>query len=1035
MGRTRAAVVVALVILSTIASFPAAAREDVGPRAIAQSGTTDERMSPPPPPRKNARLTSDLLAVAETAARQGVAAGLSVARERLLDVSADRLRVVVESSLSAAAAAAIRGAGGAVVGTYAHLTEALVPVDGLLGLAMNTAVTLVRSPLRPVPLAVAGQGVGTTNASAWQTAGLSGSGVKVAVIDGGFAGLAARQTAGDLPLSITTADFCAGGFNTATDHGTAVAEIVHEMAPGAQLMLLCVTTEVSLGQAKDFAVAQGATIINMSLGYPNSSRGDGTGGAGSPDAIVASARSAGILWVNSAGNQAQRHWSGTFFDPDADGFHNFATADAGNTVLIPAGAQICVWLKWDQWPSSNQDFDLYIVRSADSVIVEASENPQTGTQPPTEARCYLNTTGVTQNFFIAIRKFSATAAPQFDLFISPGTLEYQTAAGSILEPASSSSALAVGAICWSTDGLESFSSLGPTIDGRVKPDIAGPDSVSSGTSGTFTSCGSSGFVGTSAASPHVAGAAALAKQANPSFTTEQLQTFLQGRAVDLGTAGKDNLYGAGKLWLGGCASASFSPAPASPQTAGVTVNWTAGASGCSTPQFQIWMRPPSGSWQMSRDWSTSTALAWDSTGAAAGGYTFELLARQSGSGAAYEAFVDVPYTLNAAGPQPPILNATVIQSGLVIPWDLDFAPDGRLFVSERVAGSIKIFASTATDAALLGTTVVPVRTGNESGLMSITLDPNFSTNHFVYVCASQNDVSDEWRNNVLRYVEGPTNTLTFDGYVLKRKMWANQNHNGCRLRFGPDGKLWITMGDAETSSDAQSVTSLNGKVLRVNSDGSVPSDNPTLPGAAAPTEAYTMGHRNPQGLAFQPGTGTPFEVEHGPDTDDEVNALVAGANYGWPTVTGNDGVGGFQDPAWESNSPTLAISGSTFVTGTNWGTWTGDLLVATLKEQDLRHFAVSGATMTPAADRYVNFNTTYGRLRTPRVGLDGALYLTSSNGSNDTIVRVVAAQPGGGRLRSPVVSGEPQTAKRTRRAPRRRPASAGSTRAFSADTT
>src|SRR5207249_11198319 len=151
---------------------------------------------------------------------------------------------------------------------------------------------------------VTDEGVAFANATAWQSAGIDGSGVKVAVIDRGFIGYTSAQLSGDLPLSLTTQDFGCNGVATGTSHGTAVASIVYKMAPGAQLYLICAATTVNVGQAKDYAIANGINIVNHSIGWPNSSRGDGNGGAGSPEATVASARANGILWVNAAENQA-----------------------------------------------------------------------------------------------------------------------------------------------------------------------------------------------------------------------------------------------------------------------------------------------------------------------------------------------------------------------------------------------------------------------------------------------------------------------------------------------------------------------------------------------------------------------------------------------------------------------------------------------------------------------------------------------------------------------------------------------------------
>jgi glucose/arabinose dehydrogenase len=335
----------------------------------------------------------------------------------------------------------------------------------------------------------------------------------------------------------------------------------------------------------------------------------------------------------------------------------------------------------------------------------------------------------------------------------------------------------------------------------------------------------------------------------------------------------------------------------------------------------------------------------------------------------------------------PRLAATVVRSGLAIPWDLAFAPDGRMFVTERV-GNILIYASVAPGAPQLANVfpVPNINASGEAGLMGIELDPSFVSNNLLYVCVSVMD-GGQWLNQVLRYrMNG--NTPMFDGYVIRTGMRANSNHDGCRIRFGPDGKLWVTMGDAGNLANAQNPNVLNGKVLRVNGDGSIPADNPIMPGAAARTAVYTMGNRNPQGLTFEPGTGRPIEVEHGDDTDDEINILRAGANYGYPVCRGPCGDPRFVDPAWTSGNVTLATSGADFARGVQWGAYDGSLFVGQLKESDLRRFTIADA----ATQRDVFFDGTFGRIRTVRQGPDGSLYFTTSNGSDDRVVRVTPTQ-------------------------------------------
>jgi subtilisin family serine protease len=467
---------------------------------------------------------------------------------RTLGAGPDRAgetRVVVQTGRLAAVRAAVLAAGGHVERTWRNLVQATVPPSTLRTLSDLDGVTSVRPPVRLMEHAVAGEEIATSLAAAWHEQGFTGKGVKVAIIDGGFAGLAARQASGDLPASVVTADFCGGHFGDASPHGTAVAEIVHEVAPAAQLYLLCIGTDVDLAAAESFAKSQGVDVINLSGGFLNAGRGDGTGPLG---AIVADARAAGILWVNSAGNEAQTHWSGPFSDPNGDRVHEFAPGDIGNTFFWPNGAVVCGALKWDEWPAGVSDFDLFLILSATGQVVGDSSGDQSGTQPPTEGACFINQSGSGVTAAWVIYGYSVRSTPRFDLFSESPALEHQTAAGSVADPATSPAALAVGAVCWQTRTLEPYSSQGPTIDGRTKPDLVAHDSVSSATYGAFSSC-PSGFAGTSASAPEVTGTAALVKQAFPAFRAAELQAFLLRNARDLGAPGADNATGAGELQL------------------------------------------------------------------------------------------------------------------------------------------------------------------------------------------------------------------------------------------------------------------------------------------------------------------------------------------------------------------------------------------------------------------------------------------------------------------------------------------------------
>jgi hypothetical protein len=462
-----------------------------------------------------------------------------------------RVEVVVDARRQALARRAIVRFGGNVRATAADRILAWVPRTQLVALARSSAVRFVRPPRESFAAAVTDEGVQSSGAVAWQTAGWSGAGIRVGIIDNGFDGYETAQVTGDLPPLLTTANFCDGGLGNGTAHGTAVAEIVHKMAPAAQLFLVCEHDDVQFAQAVAYAKAQGLQIVNESTSWFNTGRGDGTGAAGTPDAVVADAVANGILWVAAAGNYAQGHWSGTFTDANADGWEDFTSVDETNSFVIGAGQKACVYLKWDDWPASRQDYDLALDQESPSTEVASSTNVQSGTQEPTEDLCYTNDTGVTQWYGVAIKKHNATQRPRFDLFTTVGSFEHAVAVGSITTPASSPSVLAAGASCWQTpQTIEPFSGQGPTIDGHVKPDLVGPDRTSSSVYGAFTDCAAfAGFPGTSASSAHVSGAAALVKQHYPADTPPQLRAILEGGATEAGAPGRDNVFGAGLLRL------------------------------------------------------------------------------------------------------------------------------------------------------------------------------------------------------------------------------------------------------------------------------------------------------------------------------------------------------------------------------------------------------------------------------------------------------------------------------------------------------
>ena len=269
---------------------------------------------------------------------------LTFAQRAGIHIYDDEVRVIVETvpGQSEAAAKAASNAG-SIEASYGNLLQVLVPPAKLSTLADSSAISLVRMPLDPIP-SVVSEGTTLVGSNAWQNAGVTGIGVKIAVVDGGFAGWSTRVTDGELPANVITHWAGSLGGPGTSNHGTACAEIIYDVAPGAQLYLVNYNSEVELGNAVQWLIAQGVSVISYSMGYPVGGPGDGTGPICQ---IVDQARNGGVLWVNSSGNSAQSHWQGNFADSDADGWLNFPSGYETNPIYAAAGQAIRVYLKWD----------------------------------------------------------------------------------------------------------------------------------------------------------------------------------------------------------------------------------------------------------------------------------------------------------------------------------------------------------------------------------------------------------------------------------------------------------------------------------------------------------------------------------------------------------------------------------------------------------------------------------------------------------------------------------------------------------------
>lgn len=310
-----------------------------------------------------------------------------------------------------------------------------------------------------------------------------------------------------------------------------------------------------------------------------------------------------------------------------------------------------------------------------------------------------------------------------------------------------------------------------------------------------------------------------------------------------------------------------------------------------------------------------------------------------------------------------------LATGLTVPWAIVFLPDKSMLFSER-NGKIRLFRNgkLLSKPALL---VSQIDTTRKMGLLGICIHPQFATNRYVYISYNYR-YRDTPFLRVARY-RFERDSLQ-DPDVMIESIYASSNHTGCRLKFGPDGKLYITTGDADRPRLAQDLKSLNGKILRVNDDGSIPTDNPFVESDTARKEIWSYGHRNTQGIAFQPGTGDLYNSEHGPTGGDEINKINKGANYGWPVIHHRDVKEGMVSPLLEY-SPSIGPSEILFYNGAAFPSLKGAMLLASLRGESIIRISFSKPGL---AAQEVLLKETYGRIRALTAGPDGALYFSTS---------------------------------------------------------
>lgn len=352
------------------------------------------------------------------------------------------------------------------------------------------------------------------------------------------------------------------------------------------------------------------------------------------------------------------------------------------------------------------------------------------------------------------------------------------------------------------------------------------------------------------------------------------------------------------------------------------------------------------------------------------------------AGGGWRTGAEMDFPVVPASKNVPQFKVETAASGLEVVWSIVFTPDERMFFTER-PGRVRIVEKGKLRAAAFFT-VPDIELSGESGLMGMALHPDFAENHFVYLAYAYQNAKKDQTVRVVRYRENGE-TLVEPKTIIE-EIPASRYHAGTRLKFGADGKLYITTGDATKQSRAQQLDSINGKTLRLNDDGSVPEDNPFAGNKKARPEIWSYGHRNAQGMDFQPGSGLMFQTEHGPSLidgvslfkrsgGDEVNIVERGKNYGWAKISHQSKRDGMETPLIEY-SPAIAPASGMFYRGELFPELKNNFLFGALKGKAIYRLVLDGRKIV---SQDILFKEKYGRIREIAEAPDGSIYFSTSN--------------------------------------------------------